>query len=130
MRRSVSSNYTKYENKEKWDLNNHRRSPTSCTSPNPLNTFVSACGERVLPDNSYLASSNSRDASLARLNSSNPQGSLRAWCRGVNDPVGFIQLNLGKNYFFSRCISSYLALGTLPTRGRRLSLRRYSFAGH
>ena len=90
--------------------------------------MFSACGERVLPDNSYQASSNFGDASLARLNSSNPKGSLSAWCRGVNDPVGFIQLNLGKNQFFSRYISSYVALGTLPTKGRRLSLRRSSFA--
>lgn len=59
------------------------------------------CQERVPPgDDSYQASSSIQPPRLARLNSSNPGASVVAWCRGLDNENGYVQIDLGRSCYF------------------------------
>ena len=60
--------------------------------------FVSlGCGEiGPLKDSSYTASSAAQQAPFARLNTSYPRASPKAWCRDQEDVNGYLQVNLGR----------------------------------
>ena len=62
------------------------------------------CEERALPgEDSYQASSGIDTAALARLNSSNPGLSEKAWCPDPADSNAFVQVDLGANLDFFAC---------------------------
>lgn len=55
------------------------------------------CGERgPFDDQAYQASSAIQPASWARLNTSEPSASLRAWCADPDVAESYVQIDLGK----------------------------------
>ncbi|XP_022783430.1 coadhesin-like [Stylophora pistillata] len=55
------------------------------------------CGERTqLSDSNYSASTAVQPASFAKLDTSNPSASQRAWCRNANEVGGYLQIDLGE----------------------------------
>ena len=64
----------------------------------PFLLHLLGCQERTqLNDTSYSASTAVQPARFAKLDTSNPSASRRAWCRERNDIGGYLQIDLGKN---------------------------------
>lgn len=55
------------------------------------------CTERTsLNDTNYSASTVEQPAQFAKLDTSNPSASQRAWCRDINNVGGYLQIDLGE----------------------------------